>query len=456
MDNVFPAGFVDRMRGLLGEELDPFLRALAEPAVGLRVNTLRVSAEEFAARRVLPVERLAFPAQGFAVQGDVRAGRHPYHAAGVYYLQDPGAMAVGALVEPQPGERVLDLSAAPGGKATHLAALMGNDGLLIANDPSRPRAQELAGNLERCGVMNAIVLSERPERLATHFGAWFDRVLLDAPCSGESMFHKSSAAREGWSEAAVIGCARRQGDLIATAAEMVRPGGVLVYSTCTFSREENEDVISAFLGRHPDFALDAMPAVPGADLVDTAGGGGGEGAYRLWPHRVTGAGHFVARFRRSEDADAAELRPWQPRASGEAARLFRELTDRVYSEMPVDEGRLTLLGRELYALPEDAPVLQGLSVVRPGLWCATLEGRRLEPQHALSMIPDASPTAPVELTLHDVRVGQYLTGNTIEADGEPGWVPVHVDGFPLGWGKRVAGIVKNHYPKGLRWNTPKG
>jgi 16S rRNA C967 or C1407 C5-methylase (RsmB/RsmF family) len=250
---VIPTAFVQRMSSLLGSDLDEFLSRLRDPPEGLRVNTLRLRPEKL--RQMVPfaLEPLGVAPEGFTLDRGVRAGRHPYHAAGLYYLQDPGALAVGAMVDPQPGERVLDLAAAPGGKATHLAARMAGRGLLVANDVSRGRARELSGNLERCGVRNAAVLAESAPRLVEHFGAYFDRVLLDAPCSGESMFHKSTAARVAWSEAAVAGCARRQVELLGAAAELTRPGGLLVYSTCTFSLDENELAVARFLEEHTDF-----------------------------------------------------------------------------------------------------------------------------------------------------------------------------------------------------------
>ena len=449
LTRMLPSPFLDRIRALLlAEEVKAFLEALATPPPGLRVNEVRLAPEAFEALVPFRAEPLAYPPAGFTVGPDERPGAHPYHAAGLYYLQDPGAMAVAALVAPRPGERVLDLAAAPGGKTTHLAALMRNEGVLVANDVSAKRARELVGNVERCGVRNAIVLSESAGRLADFFGAAFDRVLLDAPCSGESMFHKSAAAREGWSEAGVAGCARRQADLIARAGEMVRPGGLLVYSTCTFSVEENEEVAAGFLAGG-DFEPAALPEVPGAEAVGARASGGEPTAFRLWPHRVPGAGHFVAAFRRTRGGDEDRWESAAPDLPPGIARDWQAFGDGAYAGYLDERAQLTQHGADLFALPPGAPDLRGLRVLRAGLHCGTLRPGRFEPAHALALgIPPSAST--LDLEAGDRRVDLYLRGHPIAAPGNPGWIPVAVDGFALGWGKRVGGTVKNHYPKGLR------
>lgn len=478
------------MAHTLGAELPLFLAALSDPAEGLRVNPLRVAPEVFRRMSPFPLTPLGFPPEGFTPAVASRAGRHPYHAAGLYYLQDPGAMAVGAMIDPEPGERVLDLAAAPGGKATHLAARMRDTGLLVANDVNRTRALELAGNLERLGVTCAMVTSETPARLADRFGAYFDRVLLDAPCSGESMFHKSAAALADWSEASVAGCARRQDELVGEAARLVRPGGLLVYSTCTFSREENEGVVERFLAGHAEFEPVPLAAVPGeevvwsrmpregapagtgtataadapgpgdargvADRMGAPGIGDAEGSLRrlgvrLWPHRVAGAGHFVAAFRRV-DGPPAHPHAARETASREARAAYMRFLRSAYPELEREPGTLSVRGDELFELPTGAPATDGLRLVRAGLWAGGLRRSRFEPAHALALAlpPTASP-ARADHPLGDDAVERYLAGHPIESAGEGGWIPVCVDGFALGWGKRVGTTVKNHLPKGLRW-----
>jgi 16S rRNA C967 or C1407 C5-methylase (RsmB/RsmF family)/NOL1/NOP2/fmu family ribosome biogenesis protein len=439
------------MAELLGPETDRFLAALVAPASGLRVNTLRLEPERFRSISPFELDPIAGIDEGFLTNPGERAGSHPYHAAGLYYLQDPGAMAVGAVAAPRPGERVLDLSAAPGGKTTHLAARMANRGLLVANDVSRPRALELLSNVERCGVTGCVVTNETPERLRRHFGAYFDCVLVDAPCSGESMFHKSEAAIEGWSAATVEGCARRQTSLLREAAELVAPGGRLVYSTCTFAREENEDVLAAFLDVSPDFRPEPLGPLPGAEVADLRGEGAGlAAAYRLYPHRFPGAGHFVGALRRVSGGGSGTAHGRRVAPSREALRTLDEFWGAVFPEPPEAE-RLQVRGAAIQCVPEECPSLDGLNVLRAGLDLGRLETRRFEPAHALALSGLAvSPDRRISLTPGDPRTDRYLAGHPIEAPGAGGWVVVAVDGFALGWGKRVGDTVKNHYPKGLR------
>ena len=378
-----------------------------------------------------------------------------YHAAGLYYLQDPGAMAVGALVDPRPGERVLDLAAAPGGKATHLAARMRGAGLLVANDVSASRARELAGNLERLrGRPTPWCSPSRPERLADRFGAWFDRVLVDAPCSGESMFHKSEAARLDWSPAAVAGLRAAAGR-----AARTRRRGSCVPAGCSSTppapspRRRTRRVVAGLLAARPDFEPAALPPVPGAS-PGAMGGDGPRLALRLWPHRVPGAGHFVAALR----GRAGSRRPTPRRAGRRPARPRRDLFDglrrrRARGGAPCPETASPRAGASCFRLPEGPPELAGLRVVRPGFWLGTLAKDRFEPAHSLALAhrPGAAlrTVRPRGPTTPSCRA--YLRGRDRSVrGGEPGWALVRVDGFGLGWGKRVGSTVKNHYPKGLR------
>ncbi len=334
------------MAELLDEDFPQFLVKLNQPFVpALRVNTLKLSVAEFQALSPWPLVPVPWCPEGFYLDRKANAGTHPYHDAGLYYIQEPSAMAVAALLAPQPGERVLDLCASPGGKATHAAALLAGEGLLVANDIDRGRAEVLRHNLERLGARNALVLSESPRRLAKRWPGAFDRVIVDAPCSGEGMFRKKEEARFHWSEAHVAGCAIRQQDILNSAAELLRPGGRLVYATCTFAPEENEGSVWRFLQGHPDFELIEPTWRPGfmagrpewAEWPREEGGGWRvEGrmsldrTIRLWPHKVQGEGHFVAVLQRREGAafrrgvpDAVE--PWEP---ARAARLSTEQRQR--------------------------------------------------------------------------------------------------------------------------------
>ncbi len=457
-----PPLFVDRMRAFLGpEEFAAYQAALARPPqVGLRVNTLKIGVDAFRARAPFALEPVPWCPAGFRVTDGSRPGKHPYHAAGLYYVQDPSAMAPAEVLAPRPGERVLDLAAAPGGKTTHLAALMQGQGLLVANDVQPKRVHEMTNNLDRWGATHIVVTQESPARLARRWPGFFDRVLLDAPCSGEGMFRKDPAARRIWSPKHIQRCARLQSTLLRDAARLVRPGGYLLYSTCTFAPEEDEGVLARFLARHPEFTVEPIPLRPGFDRgrpewLHPPGPPALRGAVRLWPHKAPGEGHFVALLRKAEDATPAPA-PAPPRLSlpAEARRLWRAFVDEVLAgHNPVPWERLALFGNRLYAVPAAAPDWRGLKVARFGWWLGTLKTRRFEPAHALALALTADQVPPerrLDWTADDPRTRAYLHGQPLASPGPEGWVLVTVDGFPLGWGRRVAGTLKSKAPRWLR------
>jgi 16S rRNA C967 or C1407 C5-methylase (RsmB/RsmF family)/NOL1/NOP2/fmu family ribosome biogenesis protein len=423
-------------------------------------------------------------------------GLHPHHLAGLYYLQDPSAMAPAELLAPRPGERVLDLAAAPGGKTTHLAALMGGEGLLVANEIKSKRVGHLAQNLERWGAGNVVITNETPEALADHFGAFFDRVLVDAPCSGEGMFRKDMGARADWSPEMVAGCAVRQSAILRVAAKMVRPGGYLLYSTCTFAPEENEAVIAGLLGQAAAgsgmrFRPVALPQLdgfmPGRPTGLTSDGlrrlqssgqssrqssgtssaqpPGLDRAVRLFPHRVQGEGHFACLLQRvpssaDDQEEDLQLRSDRlPRPSKAQSGFWRDFAEQVLA-VDLADDRLRVVGDRLYLVPQGLPDLGRLRVVHPGIWLGALKKDRLEPAHPLALfLPRGQARRTVDLPADDPRLRAYLRGESFPAEGsepvegrrpEPveGWTLVTTDGFPLGWGKRVQGVVKNHFPRG--------
>jgi NOL1/NOP2/sun family putative RNA methylase len=470
-----PAKFLDRMQILLGDEFSAFLGTYDQPAsVGLRVNTLKLLPGAFQALSPFPLSPIPWSSAGFeccsaiSITGAAQPGKHPYHAAGLYYLQEPSAMAVAELLDPQPGERVLDLSAAPGGKSTHLLALMQNEGLLVANEIHPRRAWELAENLERWGARNVAITSATPRQLADHFGAFFDKVLVDAPCSGEGMFRKSEAARRDWSPELVHSCALRQGDILDEARRLVRPGGKLAYSTCTFAPEENENAIAGFLKKYLEFELLEIPFRPGFSQGRPEWAEMGQSlpelrnTVRLWPHLASGEGHFIALLRKKGTPDRENL-PAR-RASAIDKPTLRLLQDFCEANLAGDEScarsltnvaisaHLFVSGSYLYVLPPGLPDLTGLKVIHPGWWLGTVKKERFEPSHALALGLKASQARrALRLELDDPQCKAYLRGETLENQGEEGWVLVTVGDFTLGWGKRVQGRVKNYYPHGLRW-----
>ena len=429
---MLPQAFLNRVEKQLGQEFPAFLRALERPrAVALRFNPLKGAAP------TLPFVGAPVPWEktGFYYDPESRPGLHPYHEAGVYYLQEASAMAPVQLLDPKPGEWICDLCAAPGGKSTQIAGRLGGQGFLLCNEWSPKRAKILSRNIERLGVANALVTNETVDRLAARLPGCFDRVLVDAPCSGEGMFRKEEAAVTDWSQETVEMCARRQREILRQAAKLVRPGGRLVYSTCTFAPEENEQAVAVFLAENPDFA----PETPEAPWFTQ----GENGSVRLWPHKLLGEGHFAAVLRR--EGDGGREIPQQIAAckpEPEWTDFARELGIRL------PPGQLIRFGQSLYWTPEGMPDLKGLKVERPGLELGIAKKGRFEPAHALALwLSECARCQDYPAASEEME--KYLHGEVVPSL-QRGWCLVRTDGYSIGWGKGDGTVLKNHYPKGLR------
>jgi NOL1/NOP2/sun family putative RNA methylase len=458
-DLPLPARFLERMERLLGQEFTAFREALERPALqGVRINTLKASTD--AVVSLLPWELHPVPwcPSGFTVPEDARPGKHPLHAAGVYYVQEPSAMAVADALDVQPGHAVLDLAASPGGKATHIAALLQHRGVLVANDLVAGRIKPLGENIERCGVRNAVILNAVPQTLASAMPGAFNRVLVDAPCSGEGMFRRGSVARREWSEEHVEGCAVRQERLLDDAARMVKSGGTLLYSTCTFAPEENERQVARFLERNPGWELVDIPKTRGRspgrpEWADGPQAGELERMARIWPHRADGEGHTLALLRAPEEPLAASperRREVAPEPPTRAAITIWEAFRAEHLPGLAQPGTLVQRGHWLFLAPEGAPDPGSLRLVRPGLPLGEVRGSRFTPAHALALaFPGGAFSRAIEVSEPDAV--RYLRGEPLRESGPAGWLVVTHRGFPLGWGKRSGGVVKNHYPRGLRW-----
>ena len=428
---MLPEAFLNRMKLQLGEEYPAFLESLERPrAVALRFNPLKGDIP------ALPFVKTPVPWEpmGYYYDPQARPGLHPYHEAGVYYLQEASAMAPVALLDPQPGERICDLCAAPGGKTTQIAGRMAGQGFLLCNEINPKRAKILSRNMERMGVANALTTNEHPQNLAKKYAGFFDRVLIDAPCSGEGMFRKEEAAVTDWSQETVEMCARRQAEILHSGAALVRPGGRLVYSTCTFAPEEDEQAVALFLQTHPEFypeTVDAPWFTPGPD-----------GSLRMWPHKLLGEGHFAAVLRREGQPEEVASAPAGERLPGQWIQFAAQMG------ITLPEGKAVQFGQSLYWAPADMPDIRGIKVLRPGLELGQVKKDRFEPAHALALwLREAGST--VELSADGEAIGAYLHGETIPCEGK-GWHLVRVDGYAIGWGKSDGKVLKNHYPKGLR------
>jgi len=502
-----PAAFKEKMLKLLGEtEYGELAAALTgQREYGLRVNTLKISTEQF--KKVSPFELEAVPwtEDGFYISGDAAPGKHPYYHAGMYYIQEPSAMLPGQVLGAEPGERILDICAAPGGKTVQIAAAMKGRGLLVSNDINVERVKALVKNIELCGIRNAVVLNESPERLAQSFAGFFDRILIDAPCSGEGMFRKDETAVKSWESFKCERCTQLQEPILHYADRMLKSGGTLVYSTCTFSPEENEQMIMKFISSHEGYELAEIPKVAGIeggrpewadpdnvfdaavcrDMISRAA--------RLWPHKLRGEGHFVAKLvkkgktagtsqemceytaeRYSEafcPIDDEKVRS-VPKAEdvrsvpevnkvrsvpiyedtlayGDLPEEFHRFVDENLNYLPV--GVFLLKGHSLYHLPEPSPRLAGLKTVKFGWFLGTFENGRFEPSHSMVTSLDKSAfkrTADQSADSREIR--SYLKGETLMIDGEKGLTAVCVDGITLGWAKQTGDMLKNMYPKGWR------
>lgn len=456
-----PIEFEKKMKAFLGNEWDDFLYSYDNNRFqALRFNTLKVQSPEERMRilktlKISSDKRVSWANAAYYFDENVRPGKHPYHEMGLYYIQEPSAMSAAALLAPKPGMRVLDLCAAPGGKSTQLATYLGDSGLLVSNEINTQRSRILSQNIERMGIKNAIVTNEDSFVLASHFPGFFNAIQVDAPCSGEGMFRKLPEAIEQWSMENVTICAARQKEILDNAAVMLKPGGVIVYSTCTFSKEENEDVIEYFLERYPDFTLEEME--------------------RFWPHKVDGEGHFVAKLvrRGCVDTDLKADRKTQknknsknrknetkPALTKENMKLLSEFLDETISEDMaawIKNSRLVMFGEQLYRLPDMEVDIKGLKVQRAGLHIGEFKKQRFEPSHSLALalkLNDAKNV--VKLTCDNPQTIGFFNGQSVmlsdeqAAECKKGWALVCVDGYPAGWGKVNGAQVKNHYPKGLR------
>ncbi|MEK4435087.1 RsmB/NOP family class I SAM-dependent RNA methyltransferase [Paenibacillus sp. FSL K6-2862] len=545
-----PSIFAERMENLLGDEFEQFMKSYEQsPHAGLRVNTLKISMEQFDKLAPFDLRPIPWCGTGFYVPHGMKPGLHPYYHAGLYYIQEPSAMAPVELLDVQPGDHVLDLCAAPGGKSTQIAAKLRGKGVLVTNDIHSERTKALAKNVELYGVRNAVVLNESPERIAGAFPHYFNKVLIDAPCSGEGMFRKDEDMVKSWEHHSVEKCVLMQRDILETAAKLLAPGGTIVYSTCTFAPEENEAMIAEFLNLNPDFTVHDIPETDGFApgrpdwvrqmLPETAGKTGAvldqtRGTARLWPHLLEGEGHYVAVLQHrsetsteqissvedeketvskiDEDQGIAVTQPLS-KADRKRERLMRtesrERNDRparggknegkagrnnerdarksnrgkgrgtdqvnidpgtVYQQFIEEHLEIELLGEtvfygdRVYQSSVGASRLEGLKVIRPGWFMGTVKNGRFVPSHPLACALNSSEARRViNLASASGEAVRYLKGETLNIEearvecksgaAAKGYALVCVDGYALGWGKWLDGVLKNEYPAGWRWTS---
>ena len=460
---ALPEAFVARMRELLGPEAPAFLDSYGRPAQrAVRANPLKLDPADLPGLLGIDPDPVPWCPEAFFLPQGVRVGDTLAHAAGLCYVQEPSALAVGAALDVRPGQRVLDLAAAPGGKTTLAAGRLGDRGVVVANEVQRGRVQALADNLDRWGSARTMLAAETVARLAERLPGAFDRVLLDAPCSGEGLFRRNPAAAAQWRPGHVRGSAERQRALLADADALVRPGGVLVYSTCTFAPEENEQQVAGFLAAHPDWELLELPAHQGftPGRPDWSADGLPELArtVRLWPHHLRGEGHFIAKLARPGSGGRLSTGPSPtgplPAGPGAARQAvvdaWRGFAADALEEEPAG---VTVVGERAYLVPDPEVAGAGVRLVRPGLLAGRVRPGRFEPAHALAMAVGVA-TARRGRRLDDAEAAAWVRGEALGHQGPDGWMVVGWNGWPLGWGRAAGGSLKNHYPKGLRTMRP--
>lgn len=457
-----PSAFLERMKLMLGDEYEAFLASYeTERSHGLRVNRLKAYSEKFAESAPFSLKKIPWALDGYKYSEEDRPGRHPYHDAGVYYIQEPSAMITVSLLAPKPGEKILDLCAAPGGKSTQAAALLSGDGLLVSNEINPARAKILSQNIERMGIRNAVVTNEDSGHLTKYFTDFFDGIIVDAPCSGEGMFRKDETAVSEWSPENVKNCAKRQQEILENAAMMLKPGGRLVYSTCTFAPEEDEQTIAAFLDKHPEFTIEETPYYSGLSHGNTnwckEKCEGIEKTIRIWPHKTDGEGHYAALLRKSGEYEENSKRKYPVTLKDKKIlSVYEDFCKEVLKEPSKwTKGEvMTLFGDQLYLTSTEMVDFKGLKVLRPGLQMGEFKKNRFEPSHALALALNPSDVNNyVDFSSDSAEIVSYLHGDTIQLSGDntkKGWCLVTTDGYSIGWGKISSGVLKNHYPKGLR------
>lgn len=454
-----PESYLTTMKEMLGADYEAYLESFNDSRLyGLRVNTLKITPEEFL--KIAPFELKPIPwiENGFYFSEKDKPAKHPYYFAGLYYIQEPSAMTPANVLPVEPGDTVFDMCAAPGGKSTELGAKLCHTGFLVTNDISNSRAKALLKNIEVCGIPNVCVMSEDPKKIAGRFTGFFDKVLIDAPCSGEGMFRKDSKLIKSWEKTGPEFYAKIQREIILLGADMLKPGGKMLYSTCTFSMTEDEDIIRHLLKNRPELHLTDIRPYEGFCAGFTADEEAAslhlEKCVRIFPHKMAGEGHFLALLEKEPDAEERYYAPHSP----STGKLPKELLDFLSGvSYPIDLNDISIRDYRVYVMPKEMPDEKGLRIMRGGLLLGELKKNRFEPSQALAMaLKNSEYRYTINLPVSDERVVRYLKGETIDIPEfagrtENGWNLFCVDGFPLGWGKYDGCALKNKYLAGWRW-----
>jgi len=442
-----PKSYEVKMKALLGNEYTEYLKSFNEKRYyGLRVNTLKIDPEELMRRINFNLTGVKWCREGFYYSENDKPTKHPYYNAGLYYIQEPSAMSTGSLIDIQPGDRVLDICAAPGGKSTQVGAKLKGSGVLVSNDVSATRCKALLHNIEVAGITNAIVTNETPQKLVEKFDGFFNKIIVDAPCSGEGMFRKDSNAVKSWEVHKTEYCCSLQRDILKNVAKMLCGGGVIAYSTCTFAPEEDEGIINEFLDLNSDFELIDVDKNLGFDRGRNEWVADGREELkkcgRLWPHKVKGEGHFLALLRKKglyKKRNVSKITPIDKKVIIEYYSFMEK-----YLNIDISEN-LDLHGKSLMRIPFGLD-LKGLRVMRSGFYLGDIKTKRFEPSQCFAMgLKKEDVKYTIDFSVDDPMLIRYLKGESFKIDTNNGWNLVCVDGFPIGWGKVQNGRMKNKY-----------
>lgn len=434
--------FLSKMKSYLKEEYVEYLKTLEFPPFkGIRVNLLKSDIHDIKERLEIPLSETPFSKEGFYIQTEERLGKSIEHLQGLFYIQEPSATSAVEVLDVQKGDWVLDLCAAPGGKSTQIASKLKNSGFLISNDPNASRATILAANMERCGISNAMITNSLPEELCPKIQGWFDKVLVDAPCSGEGMFKKNDHAMLDWSQGHVEACAKRQLKILENAYLTLKKEGILVYSTCTYSMEENERVISEFLKSHPDMKQISCGVDFGREGFDYEFCKGSF-VRRIFP-MDQGEGHFIAKMIRQSD-------PFVSKKHVVSSKMEKEVKEFLKDQLSLDSFYLLEINGRYYLNSQPFLALDRIKILKEGILIGEMIKKRFEPNHHFYMSAYLAPYFKKKLELNHEECLSYLHGYPLNKECEKGYVALEYKGNMIGFGKSDGAVIKNKFPKGLR------
>ena len=458
--------YINSLKKVENLDIEKLLKSYEkQKEIGIRFNTKKVEKDLLNAKNIEKItekfnilgsfSQISWCKSGFYYHGDEKLGKSILHEIGMFYMQEPSAMSPVEFLDVEPNDFVLDLCASPGGKTTQIAEKL-ETGFVVANEIVPKRAKILQENVQRLGLNNVIVINHSPKDIENKFCEAFDKILIDAPCSGEGMFRKNDDAQEEWTSSTPTICANRQTEILESAYRMLKTGGTMIYSTCTFSLEENEEVINKFLKAHYDLELVDIDH----NKYNFENGNVVDGNYdlkkcaRLYPYKVAGEGHFFAKIHKKildkeyENVNVF-LKKSQKNIKNNAnyaqnIKIFNEFAKNILN---VNFSNFVCFDNFLYA---NCPFnLNGLKVLSAGLFLGEVRKNNFFPSlHLARFLKKDDVKNCIELSNEDTK--KYIEGYELVTNNADGWTLLFYKNLPICFGKCVQGKIKNHYPKYLR------